>query len=182
MTEQMAPGFDFEAMRQAIEASDYHALVALYADDAELRTINKNSTQSSPQVLRGKEEISEMLRDVCRLRKGDDPSRRGRGHRRGAHSVQRGVRVSRRNQGSRCDYAGVAGRQDRSPDDRRSLGRVETPARNRDTRGGSSELLPASVAQRETMKRTTTPKIKSVELPGRVKLPTSSRETLRTFP
>jgi non-heme chloroperoxidase len=32
-------------------------------------------------------------------------------------------------------------------------------------------LLPASVAQRETMKRTTTPKIKSVELPGRVKLP-----------
>jgi ketosteroid isomerase-like protein len=65
MTEQMAPGLDFEAMRQAIEASDYHALVALYADNAELRTINKNSTPSAPQVLRGKEEISEMLRDVC---------------------------------------------------------------------------------------------------------------------
>jgi ketosteroid isomerase-like protein len=65
MTEQMAPGLDFEAMRRAIEESDYDALVALYADDAELRTVNKNSTPSSPQVLRGKEEISEMLRDVC---------------------------------------------------------------------------------------------------------------------
>jgi SnoaL-like domain len=62
MTNQMAQGLDFEAMRRAIEESDYDALVALYA---ELRTVNKNSTPSSPQVLRGKEEISEMLRDVC---------------------------------------------------------------------------------------------------------------------
>jgi ketosteroid isomerase-like protein len=65
MTEQMASGLDFEAMRRAIEASDYDSLVALYADDAELRTVNRNSTPSSPQVLRGKEEISELLRDVC---------------------------------------------------------------------------------------------------------------------
>ena len=65
MTEQMASGLDFEAMRRAIEESDYDTLVALYADDAELRTVNKNSTPSSPQGLRGKEEISEMLRDVC---------------------------------------------------------------------------------------------------------------------
>jgi ketosteroid isomerase-like protein len=65
MTEQMASGLDFEAMRRAIEESDYDALVALYADDAELRTVNRNSTPSLPQVLRGKEEISELLRDVC---------------------------------------------------------------------------------------------------------------------
>lgn len=65
MTEQMASGLDFEEMRRAIEESDYDALVALYADEAELRTVNKNSTPSSPQVLRGKEEISELLRDVC---------------------------------------------------------------------------------------------------------------------
>jgi ketosteroid isomerase-like protein len=65
MTEQMAHGLDFEAMRRAIEESDYDALVALYADDAELRTVNRNSTPSSPQVLRGKKEISELLRDVC---------------------------------------------------------------------------------------------------------------------
>jgi ketosteroid isomerase-like protein len=65
MTEQTASDLDFEAMRRAIEESDYDALVALYADDAELRTVNRNSTPSSPQVLRGKEEISELLRDVC---------------------------------------------------------------------------------------------------------------------
>jgi ketosteroid isomerase-like protein len=65
MTEQMAPSLDFEAMRCAIEASDYEALVSFYADDAELRMVNKNTTPSSPMVLRGKEEISEMLRDVC---------------------------------------------------------------------------------------------------------------------
>ena len=59
------PGFDFEPMRRAIEESDYDALLALYADNAELRTVNKNSTPSSPQMLQGKEEISEMLRDVC---------------------------------------------------------------------------------------------------------------------
>ena len=65
MTEQMAPGLDFEAMRRAIEESDYDALVALYADDAEFRTVNKNSPPSSPMVLHGKQGISEMLRDVC---------------------------------------------------------------------------------------------------------------------
>ncbi|MBA2715310.1 MAG: nuclear transport factor 2 family protein [Rubrobacteraceae bacterium] len=65
MTEQMAPSLDFEAMRHAIEGSDYEALVAFYADDAEMRMVNKNATPSSPMVLRGKAEISEMLRDVC---------------------------------------------------------------------------------------------------------------------
>jgi SnoaL-like domain len=65
MTEQMAPSLDFEAMRRAIEESDYEALVSFYADDAELRMVNKNSMPSSPMVLSGKEEISELLRDVC---------------------------------------------------------------------------------------------------------------------
>ena len=65
MTDQMAPSLDFEAMRKAIEGSDYDALVSFYADDAELRMVNKNSTPSSPMVLRGKEEISALLRDVC---------------------------------------------------------------------------------------------------------------------
>ena len=65
MSEQMAPSLDFEAMRRAIEDSDYDALVALYADDAEFHTVNKNSPPSSPMVLYGKEGISEMLRDVC---------------------------------------------------------------------------------------------------------------------
>lgn len=64
MTEQRT-GFDFEAMRRAIEQLDAEALVGLYADDAELRIVNKSTTPSSPRELRGREEITEYLRDVC---------------------------------------------------------------------------------------------------------------------
>lgn len=65
MTEQRAGGLDFEEMRRAIEGLDADALARLYADDAEMRTVNRNTTPSSPGVLRGREEISAHLRDVC---------------------------------------------------------------------------------------------------------------------
>ena len=64
MTDQKTD-LDFEAMRRAIEGLDADALVALYADDAEMRTVNRYTTPSSPKVLRGKQEIAEHLRDVC---------------------------------------------------------------------------------------------------------------------
>jgi SnoaL-like domain len=61
-----APGsLDFEAMRRAIEERDAETLIGFYADDAEVRTVNKNTTPSSPMVLSGKEKISDYLRDVC---------------------------------------------------------------------------------------------------------------------
>jgi ketosteroid isomerase-like protein len=62
---QQGTGLDFEAMRRAIEGLDAEALAGLYADDAEMLTVNRYATPSSPKVLRGKEEISEHLRDVC---------------------------------------------------------------------------------------------------------------------
>jgi hypothetical protein len=66
MTEQKsAGGLDFEAMRRAIEQLDADLLTSLYADDAEMLIVNRYSTPSSPHVLRGKEEITEHLRDVC---------------------------------------------------------------------------------------------------------------------
>jgi ketosteroid isomerase-like protein len=66
MTTQKTPsGLDFEAMRRGIEQLDAELLVNLYADDAELRVVNRNTTPSSPRELKGKEEISEYLRDVC---------------------------------------------------------------------------------------------------------------------
>ena len=65
MATQAPGGLDFEALRRAIEGRDAEALVGFYAEEAEVRTVNKNATPSSPQVLRGKEEISEYLRDVC---------------------------------------------------------------------------------------------------------------------
>jgi len=61
-----APGtLDFEALRRAIEERDADTLVGFYAQDAQMQTVNRNTTPSSPYVLRGKEEISEYLRDVC---------------------------------------------------------------------------------------------------------------------
>ena len=64
MTEQKA-SLDFEVMRRAIEQLDADLLVSLYADEAEMRTVNRYTTPSSPKVLKGKEEITEHLRDVC---------------------------------------------------------------------------------------------------------------------
>jgi nuclear transport factor 2 (NTF2) superfamily protein len=61
-----APGtLDFDALRRAIEERDADTLVDFYAQDAQMQTVNRNTTPSSPHVLRGKEEISEYLRDVC---------------------------------------------------------------------------------------------------------------------
>jgi ketosteroid isomerase-like protein len=66
VTEQKSTSaFDFEVLRQAIENLDANRLVSLYADDAEMLTVNRYTTPSSPKVLKGKEEIAEHLRDVC---------------------------------------------------------------------------------------------------------------------
>lgn len=66
MTEQKtAGGLDFEALRRAIEESDGESLKSFYAEDAELYTINRNAPPSSPNVVRGKEEIAEYIQDVC---------------------------------------------------------------------------------------------------------------------
>ena len=66
MTEQKSTSsFDFEVLRQAIENLDANRLVSLYADDAEMLTVSRYTTPSSPKVLKGKEEIAEHLRDVC---------------------------------------------------------------------------------------------------------------------
>ena len=65
MATQASGGLDFETMRRAIEERDAETLIGFYADDAEVSTVNKNTTPSSPQVPRGKEDISEYLRDVC---------------------------------------------------------------------------------------------------------------------
>ncbi len=64
MTEQRT-ALDFEALRRASEQRDAEALISLYAEDAEVRIVNKNTTPNSPHVLRGRERIAEYLRDVC---------------------------------------------------------------------------------------------------------------------
>ncbi len=56
---------DFEALRRADEHRDVEALTGFYAEDAEVCLISKDNPPSSPFELRGKEQISEFLRDVC---------------------------------------------------------------------------------------------------------------------
>ena len=63
-TQKTSAGFDFEALRRAEEQRDLDAMLDLYADDAEMRIVNHATPPSAPQVLRGKEEIAESLRDV----------------------------------------------------------------------------------------------------------------------
>jgi ketosteroid isomerase-like protein len=65
IAQKTSGGLDFEALRRAIEQSDADSLTNFYADDAEVLTVNRNSTPSSPQVLHGKEQIAEYLADVC---------------------------------------------------------------------------------------------------------------------
>jgi ketosteroid isomerase-like protein len=65
MTEQRVTGkLDFEDLRRAQERRDLDAMLNLYADDAEIHIVNRNTPPSSPYVLRGKEAIAEYLRDV----------------------------------------------------------------------------------------------------------------------
>jgi ketosteroid isomerase-like protein len=65
MAQHQATGrLDFEQLRRAEEQRDLDAMLDLYADDAEVRIVNRATPPSSPYVLRGKEEIGEYLRDV----------------------------------------------------------------------------------------------------------------------
>jgi hypothetical protein len=57
-------GFDAETLRRAIEGHTAANLLSLYADDAEIRVVDRNTQPSHPKVLHGRDEISEMLEDV----------------------------------------------------------------------------------------------------------------------
>ncbi|GGP44338.1 nuclear transport factor 2 family protein [Streptomyces melanogenes] len=60
----MGTAFDTETLRRAIEGHDAKALLSLYADDAEIRVVDRNTQPSHPMVMHGQGEISKMLDDV----------------------------------------------------------------------------------------------------------------------
>lgn len=53
------------AIKSATEGRDARTLSAFYADDAEIRIIDRANPPSRPRVLRGKQEISAFWEDVC---------------------------------------------------------------------------------------------------------------------
>ncbi|MFB8247139.1 nuclear transport factor 2 family protein [Streptomyces sp. NPDC001046] len=56
--------FDRETLRRGLEGDTPDILMSLYADDAELRIVDRTSQPSHPKVLHGREEIGRMLEDV----------------------------------------------------------------------------------------------------------------------
>ncbi|MBD0423370.1 nuclear transport factor 2 family protein [Streptomyces sp. TRM S81-3] len=58
------PGFDTETLRRGIEGETAQTLLSLYADDAEIRIVDRYAQPSNPKVLHGRDEIAEMLDDV----------------------------------------------------------------------------------------------------------------------
>ncbi|MDH6213908.1 nuclear transport factor 2 family protein [Streptomyces pseudovenezuelae] len=58
------PAFDTDTLRRGIEGHTPETLLSLYADDAELRVVNRNSQPSHPTVLHGRDAIGQMLGDV----------------------------------------------------------------------------------------------------------------------
>lgn len=55
---------DFTVLKGAAESRDADIFIDLYADNAEVRIVNKTSPPGSPRVIRGRDAIAEWLRDV----------------------------------------------------------------------------------------------------------------------
>jgi hypothetical protein len=55
---------DLDTLRRAIEQSDPELLISLYAEDAELKIVDRNYPPSKPYILHGREAIAEYLQDI----------------------------------------------------------------------------------------------------------------------
>jgi hypothetical protein len=63
LTETRAVSAD--ALKNAIETRNGHALAGFYADDALLRIIDRNNPPSRPREMRGRTAIGSFWEDVC---------------------------------------------------------------------------------------------------------------------
>jgi hypothetical protein len=57
-------GIDIEALRHAYEQRDVDLMLSFYADDAELRIVNRLHPPSNPYELQGKDQIAEFQRRI----------------------------------------------------------------------------------------------------------------------
>jgi ketosteroid isomerase-like protein len=56
---------DVAALRAAIENGDADSLIGMYADDAEVKVMDKLHQPSHPLVFHGKDEVAGYWQDVC---------------------------------------------------------------------------------------------------------------------
>jgi ketosteroid isomerase-like protein len=64
MTTTTRSTFAFDKLRRAIEERDASSQLALYADDAEVRIVDRDHPPRVPRVLRGRDEIRAWIEDV----------------------------------------------------------------------------------------------------------------------
>ena len=64
MATQATGGVDVESLRRAYEQRDIDLMLGFYADDAELRIVNRLHPPSNPYELRGKEQITKFQRRI----------------------------------------------------------------------------------------------------------------------
>jgi len=57
--------FDLDTLRRAIESRDAAGQVALYADDAEIVTVDHEHPPSNPSRAKGIDAIRALIEDVC---------------------------------------------------------------------------------------------------------------------
>lgn len=57
--------FELSAFSRAIEERDAQHQLGVYADDAEVRIVDRNHPPRSPQILRGKPAIRAWIEDIC---------------------------------------------------------------------------------------------------------------------
>jgi hypothetical protein len=62
--EETTRGFDFGALRSAIEGKDPDLLLGFYSEDAKLRVVNGDAPEGSAFELRGRSQIERYLRAV----------------------------------------------------------------------------------------------------------------------
>ncbi|MET9731134.1 nuclear transport factor 2 family protein [Streptomyces sp. NPDC006458] len=59
-----SPAFNADTLRRGLEGQSADGLMSLYADDAEVRIIDRNTQPSHPMVMNGRDQIQSMLNDV----------------------------------------------------------------------------------------------------------------------
>jgi hypothetical protein len=64
MSTSTSPAFSADTLRRGVEGKSSENLLKLYADDAELRIVDRNTQPSHPKVVKGHDQIEAMLDDV----------------------------------------------------------------------------------------------------------------------
>lgn len=65
MSQHAPAGFDFPALRRALETSDAETLIGLYAEDAAMEIVDRDRPPRSPMRLIGRPAIGAFWRDIC---------------------------------------------------------------------------------------------------------------------